>query len=422
MTAARLPRYNRAMPSTRQQLDIWKMRLLDLSRRNRLLHARSSLAGTIALTHPSAEQLFDALARRRRKLTFAAALTLEQRLAALSWDTPAIGVTMRLDRIPTPPPKSGQVATDLDPVDQERALYNLRLRARSALVEQGVNVLFLALGFLEWYAPEAPEEIWRSPLLLLPVEILRAPLGAEYALRLLDDEVVLNPTLAHKLRQQFGMELPELPDDVDELQIDQLFAAIGALVAGRDGWRVAPDATLGLFSFLKLLMYHDLDRAAAAETHPILALLAGEPGAEIASLRDHGGESNARFWLDRRPPEDCFQVLDADSSQAEAIEAARAGASFVLQGPPGTGKSQTIANIIAECLAAGQRVLFVSEKMAALQVVYDRLRQCGLDEFCLELHSHKSSKRIVLDALGAALAAGPAPADPAFPYAELAAA
>jgi hypothetical protein len=122
-------------------------------------------------------------------LTFAAALTLEQRLAALSWDAPATGVTMRLDRIPTPPPKAGQIATDLNPVDQERALYNLRLKARTALNEQGVNILFVALGFLEWFPPDTPEQIWRSPLLLLPVELQRAPLGAEYSLRPLDDEV-----------------------------------------------------------------------------------------------------------------------------------------------------------------------------------------------------------------------------------------
>ena len=114
-------------------------------------------------------------------------------------------------------------------------------------------------------------------------------------------------------------------------------------------------------------------------------------------------------------------MLDADSSQAEAIAAALAGQSFVLHGPPGTGKSQTIANIIAECMAAGKRVLFVSEKMAALQVVFERLKQCGLAEFCLEAHSHKASKRAVLDALGAALSAPSPPADPAFPYAELAA-
>src|SRR4029078_715376 len=93
------------------------------------------------------------------------------------------------------------------------------------------------------------------------------------------------------------------------------------------------------------------------------------------------------------------------------------GGSFVLQGPPGTGKSQTIANIIAECLADGKRVLFVREKMAALRGVFARVRQCGLDEFCLEAHSHKASKRAILDGLGAALSALPPPPAPALPSA-----
>jgi hypothetical protein len=424
LTAAPTERYNRRMPPIRNQIEAWKTRLLDMSRRNRLLHTRPGLPGTLALTQPSPEALFDTLVRRHRKLTFAAALTLEERLAALSWNTPATGVTVRLDRIPTPPPKSGQLATDLAPVEQERTLYNLRLKARSALNEQGVNVLFVALGFLEWFAPDAPEQLWRSPLLLLPVELQRAPLGVEYALRLIDDELVLNPTLAHKLRQEFGLALPELPDEIDELQIEQLFAEVGALVAPREGWRVAPEATLGLFSFLKLLMYHDLERAAnAAASHPIVSLLAGgESQIENQALQEDSSQNGtAPFALDARPPDDCNQILDADSSQAEAIAATRTGGSFVLQGPPGTGKSQTIANIIAECLADGKRVLFVSEKMAALRVVFDRLRQCGLDEFCLEAHSHKASKRAILDGLGAALSALPPPTAPAFPYAELAA-
>jgi very-short-patch-repair endonuclease len=184
-----------------------------------------------------------------------------------------------------------------------------------------------------------------------------------------------------------------------------------------------------LFSFLKLLMYHDLDRAAvAAAAHPILSMLAGQGlGTGDQGLRAESGllpipnPQSSILNLDTRPPEECFQVLDADSSQAEAIAAALAGQSFVLQGPPGTGKSQTIANIIAECMAAGKRVLFVSEKMAALQVVFDRLKHCGLADFCLEAHSHKASKRAVLDALGAALHAPAPPAAPAFPYAELAA-
>ncbi|MBR2432318.1 MAG: type III restriction endonuclease subunit R, partial [Clostridia bacterium] len=92
-------------------------------------------------------------------------------------------------------------------------------------------------------------------------------------------------------------------------------------------------------------------------------------------------------------------VVDADSSQLEAIRMAKSGKSFVLQGPPGTGKSQTITNIIAECLSDGKKVLFVSEKLAALNVVYEKLKAAGLSEFCLELHSHKASKKNVISDL-----------------------
>ena len=82
----------------------------------------------------------------------------------------------------------------------------------------------------------------------------------------------------------------------------------------------------------------------------------------------------------------------ADSSQFEAIAEGTAGATFVLHGPPGTGKSQTITNLIANCLMQGKRVLFVAEKQAALSVVKKRLNSIGLGNFCLELHSAKLDK------------------------------
>jgi very-short-patch-repair endonuclease len=94
--------------------------------------------------------------------------------------------------------------------------------------------------------------------------------------------------------------------------------------------------------------------------------------------------------------------LQADSSQIVAVHASAQGGDFVLEGPPGTGKSQTIANLIAHNLAQGRKVLFVSEKMAALEVVYRRLREKGLGDFCLELHSNKANKRHVLEQLGRA--------------------
>ncbi len=95
-------------------------------------------------------------------------------------------------------------------------------------------------------------------------------------------------------------------------------------------------------------------------------------------------------------PETTYQVLDADSSQRVAIQYALQSQSYVMQGPPGTGKSQTIANIMSECVARGKSVLFVSDKMAALEVVYKRLSEVGLAHFCLELHSSKANKREVV--------------------------
>src|SRR5439155_14453245 len=91
------------------------------------------------------------------------------------------------------------------------------------------------------------------------------------------------------------------------------------------------------------------------------------------------------------------------SSQLEAILAIKSGASLVLDGPPGTGKSQTIANVIAECLADGKTVLFVSEKSAALEVVKQRLDEQNLGDFALNCRSHKASKKEIVTELGRCL-------------------
>ena len=72
---------------------------------------------------------------------------------------------------------------------------------------------------------------------------------------------------------------------------------------------------------------------------------------------------------------------------------ARTGASYIIQGPPGTGKSQTITNLIADYIARGKRVLFVCAKRAAIDVVYYRLRQQGLDELCCLIHDSQADKK-----------------------------
>jgi hypothetical protein len=93
----------------------------------------------------------------------------------------------------------------------------------------------------------------------------------------------------------------------------------------------------------------------------------------------------------------------ADGTQAKALLYALSGRNLVIQGPPGTGKSQTITNLIAAALHKGKTVLFVSEKLAALEVVRRRLREIGLGDFCLELHSHKTRKKSLFEDIKARL-------------------
>jgi KaiC/GvpD/RAD55 family RecA-like ATPase len=126
----------------------------------------------------------------------------------------------------------------------------------------------------------------------------------------------------------------------------------------------------------------------------------GREGERVIGLPD----DVRRLELDREfAPEATTQVVDADSSQLRAIAGVARGYDLVLEGPPGTGKSQTITNLIAQALGAGKSVLFVAEKMAALDVVHSRLVKAGLGEFCLELHSTKASKRTVMRSLAAAI-------------------
>ena len=174
---------------------------------------------------------------------------------------------------------------------------------------------------------------------------------------------------------------------------------------------------LGFFSFAKLLMLHDLDPenwdGAGLEDHPLLTGLL-ETGFTADPPLFAPGER-----LDERvAPADLIHVVPADASQTKVIEEVRAGRNLVVQGPPGTGKSQTIANIVAGAAHDGKTVLFVAEKMAALQVVHDRLQKVGLGDLCLEVHSRAANKKAFLQELARTLNAGQdVPARPGPPEA-----
>lgn len=271
------------------------------------------------------------------------------------------------------------------------AVRNIEKKAKEFIEETGVNVAYLAFGFIHWDESESSRYEYCAPVLLRPVRIERTSVVDPIILSSTEDEVILNPTFAYLMDAEYSVQLPEYDGEGFSAYLTKINDIVAKLK-----WRVTDECKLGIFSFLKINMYRDLvdNEDKILENDNVWDLL-GYPRRQEDQGYDYSSSYNEKKKT-KNPLIELHNVIDADSSQIEAIEMAKSGKSFVLQGPPGTGKSQTITNIIAECLADGKKVLFVSEKLAALNVVYDKLKKAGLEEFCLELHSHKSNKKTVI--------------------------
>ncbi|HEX2211481.1 MAG TPA: DUF4011 domain-containing protein, partial [Longimicrobium sp.] len=284
------------------------------------------------------------------------------------------------------------------------SLRRIEEQARETQEEQGVNTLFLTLGMLHYRQSKDSGQVFRAPLVLLPVALTRASAGAGYTVSVTDDDYILNPALAEYLRRDFGVALPLLPDPAeipDDYDLQRFLGAVTDAVKNQAGWQVTTEIYLGLFAFQKFVMYKDLEaNGGAFAAHRLVRRLVTRTGEGFAALPDDVREMELDVEF---PPEATAQVVDADSSQLRAIAAVSRGHDLVLEGPPGTGKSQTITNLIAQALNEGQSVLFVAEKMAALSVVHERLVRAGLGDFCLEMHSTKANKRAVVKEIARSL-------------------
>lgn len=308
-----------------------------------------------------------------------------------------------------------QLETRLGPDALAKKLLKIAREAKTAEEEQGVNILYLALGFLTWFEDKSSSIPREAPLVLLPVELVRNQRTSTYDLRLREEDLLTNLPLQQRFKEDFGLQLPDV-DVTEGWQPSTYFDQVQQVIASRQDWTIDRDAIqLGFFSFSKLLMYLDLAIEAWPEgslgTHELTRGLLYEGFEREEPLFGAGDRLDAVL-----PPERIFHVVDADASQARVIEEVRSGRNLVVQGPPGTGKSQTITNIIAAASREGKRVLFVAEKMAALSVVHDRLVKVGLRDICLELHSRSANKKAVLGELArtlvAAQSAPPVPPPP----------
>ena len=370
----------------------WKRELLDTSKRNRMINYRETSRATLRILEPDAATLFNKLAFSEKPLTFQKPINKDTDLRTYSMialmETLSYSLNVQVGDIKT----SGTI------IERERTLKNLRSKAKLAQEEQGTNTLYLCFGFIYWREHERESSPWlKAPLLMMPVSLGLKSLNAPYTLSRYDDEIEVNPTLDYLFNAEYHIDLPTF-----ELKNRDSFANYLAQIeeiVDKRGWKVVPEVSLGLLSFLKISMYHDLNNnQSLMMNHPVLRAMAGDRTAigELPAAANN-------FDFDRAKPTEWHEVVDSDSSQEEAILLSKLGVSFVMQGPPGTGKSQTITNIIAEALADGKKVLFVSEKAAALQVVLKRLTDVGLDDFCLSLHDYKANKKEIIDSIGSNL-------------------
>ena len=367
------------MSDVDRKLDAWKKHLIDLGKRNPLINLKTQAKSALRFTAPSMFQLWDMVVTQEQTLKFKTVLDNFE-----DDDEQPEGGSFPY----------GDVETNHPQKEVQRILRALRKKAKTFADEQGINVLYMTFGIIEWKDTPTSTNINRSPLILVPVSLVWESINFPICLSMIDDEILLNPAITHKFAEEFNCIIPEFSADEG---LAAYFEKLRRFTEEKD-FTIRKDVYINILSFSKISIYNDIEKHKdQMSAHPLIRAISGDGSGlkEQESLVMELGE----FDHDAERPTDVFQIVDADSSQQDAISYAKCGVSYVLQGPPGTGKSQTITNIIAEQIAAGKKVLFVSEKKAALDVVFKRLKDAGLADFCFILHDTKANKKTVVEQL-----------------------
>ena len=362
--------------------------LLDLTLRNQLLNFKPRNK-TLTITNQSPTNVYKTLVLQDYTMTFAPNKKEEKDSSRIRniWEHPSLDLSIFKDGDRT-------LRADLSPSELQKRLFYIDRQAKTMLQEQGYNILYLAVGFLKWKDGHKPKQNNLAPLILIPVEMERKKVGKSFTLNWTGEEIKTNISLKAKLLED-GIQLPDFQQTNYVEGVEHYLRKVKEVVSGQKNWEVLDNVAIGFFSFTKFLMYNDLDPEAFknSEIRDRYSLIEAifDPNENIYD--DTFTEEDIDTQLEYK---DMYNVLDADSSQMAAIENVKAGHNLVVEGPPGTGKSQTIVNLIAELLAEGKTVLFVSEKMAALEVVKSRMENVGLGKFVLELHSNKARRKKLL--------------------------
>jgi very-short-patch-repair endonuclease len=375
-------------------VDHWTKRLIDRTRRNRLLYFLPSRGRTVELTE-------------------------DQAIAALPLiDGTAVDVRRIFGKMATAPPED-----DRDPLEDVeepdpgvvRRLRLIQGRGDEDYEERGLETVYLAYGMASWTGDGTLGRGVQAPVLMVPIRVE----GRVGRMKLQPrGDLEINVAFVNELEERYGCTAlnatleattgPDSPASPAKERAEAILTAVQSAAAGVPGFSLTRAAVIDNFAFQKLAIVRDLQHwSEQLAEHDVIAALAGDGSTRARLLRDVVDVDPRE--LDSRRPDREHLVLDADSSQHRAIAAIVRGQSGVIIGPPGTGKSQTSATLICELVANGKTVLFVAEKRAALDVIQERLPN-SLGALVLDLHGAASRKQVLgqfaaaLDAVHEALA------------------
>jgi len=345
----------------------WINRLIDKSRRNNLLYYKDLKTGTLMLGDLDNEDL--------RKFFCGASFNLSN------------------------------LFEEDNRIQQAARLREIIKRNIANVEEKGLQTLFMAIGLASWDSLDGGTPT-RAPIALLPLKIEKRGREQKDFLISQDGDPQFNIVLIKVLEDNYGVEIDG--DVVIDAATDEcfnpteLFESVLKKCNKVPGFKIEKCAVIGNFSFQKMAMVRDLqDCGELMISHDLIAAITGDQKAQELLSKNRENLNPAEF--DKNEPKNELLIIDADSSQQNAILAIRKGQNGVVQGPPGTGKSQTIANTIAALVAEGKKVLFVAEKRAALEVVKQRLERSGLEHLALDFHGADFSPRRIIDQINSCL-------------------
>ncbi|EIE41790.1 hypothetical protein MCANUFG4_01841 [Mycoplasmopsis canis UFG4] len=274
------------------------------------------------------------------------------------------------------------------------AIKKIEKKAKTFKEEYSIDIAYLTFGLLKWYESTDSNEPNYAPLLFYPVEIKKDNNTSGWRItRKTENDFTQNETLVRKMKNSFNADFTYEPSNGN---INEIFDQYSEKILSQIGdkrWAIIKDVYLSTFDFSNINIYKDIEQniEKISQSDFFKRMISSEidPSTDISGINETN--INEKISIENQ-----FKILNSDSSQEIAIQNAIEGKSFILQGPPGTGKSQTITNIITELITRGKKILFVAEKNAALQVVFNNLKKIKLEKYAIPIHDAKVNKKEIL--------------------------